>query len=76
MVKKRKMKDPKCNHDGCEQRVPLAQQLIGKCTRCTKIYCIEHRLPEIHKCLISKIEVSAEEKDKLINNMKCVATKV
>ena len=73
MAKKKKY--PVCGKEGCVQLVPLAQQLIGKCNKCTSVFCINHRLPEDHNCGHQKC-MSQEEKVALAASMRCVAAKV
>jgi len=73
--KKRKSQHPKCCKEDCEQVVPLAQQLIGKCSKCTHMFCVKHRLPEAHDCAGLKC-MSQEEKDTLAASMRCVAAKI
>lgn len=76
MVKKKKITQyPKCDNEGCEVAVPLAQQLIGKCGRCMRMFCIKHRLPEEHNCISQKC-ISQEDKDTLADSMRCVAAKI
>ncbi len=77
MAKKKKSKaqHPKCGKEGCDAVVPLAQQLIGKCGKCTHMFCVKHRLPEAHDCVGLKC-MSQEEKDTLAASMRCVAAKI
>lgn len=73
--KKSKVQHPKCGKDGCETTVSLAQQLIGKCGKCTQVFCVNHRLPEAHNCVGQKC-MSQEEKDRVAASMRCVAAKI
>lgn len=73
--KKQKSQHPVCYKKECGQVVPLAQQLIGKCGKCTHIFCVKHRLPEAHNC-DSQVCMSQEEKDSLAASMRCVAAKI
>ena len=75
LKKKKKKKFPKCSHPECEVEIPLTQQIIGKCNKCNNIFCMQHRLPEMHYCSEVK-DMSSEEKHKLVASMKCVANKV
>ena len=72
---KKRSKDPKCGCSTCEQRVPLAQQLVGKCSKCNGMFCIQHRLPESHQCQVITT-MSDEDKKRVAESMRCVATKV
>lgn len=72
---KKKKTQPKCCKIGCGQHVVLAQQLIGKCSKCSHVYCLAHRLPEVHECPGVQC-VTQEEKDKLSASMRCVAPKI
>lgn len=73
--KKNKVQNPKCGKEDCDAVISLAQQLIGKCNRCTHMFCLKHRLPEAHKCRGLKC-MSQEEKDTLAASMRCVAAKI
>ena len=75
MAKKKKSKDPKCSCQGCSLRVSLAQQEVGRCNKCTGVFCLQHRLPESHQCF-GKTSLTEEEKKVMVQSMRCVAAKV
>lgn len=69
----------KCYMPECNQTISSLHQLIGKCGKCSHIFCTEHRLPEAHCCPCltdGGNEMTQDEKNKLIASMKCVATQI
>ena len=45
-VKKKKKKKKRCSHPDCRQKLSLTDMAC----RCTRRFCIRHRLPESHSC--------------------------
>ena len=35
--------------DMCNKKIPLVNEVMCKC-RCSKVFCLSHRLPEQHEC--------------------------
>ena len=60
-----------CSHIDCKKKLSILDLNMGKC-RCNKIYCVLHRLPEIHNCSFNYII----DKDDFIKNNKCIKAKV
>lgn len=63
-----------CKFDCCKRKLKITD---FTCKYCDLKYCINHRLPEEHNCNIDFAKLKEnEDKDKIINNMKCVASKI
>ena len=61
-----------CNFPNCERKLKLSDKIIGLC-KCGKIFCLLHRLGEIHKCEYNhKLEIKIDE---FILKNKCVSEK-
>lgn len=50
----------KCNFR-CSRRVTLSERTMP-CAACTEIFCLKHRLPEVHEC--KKLEELKQKKRK------------
>ena len=78
----KKLKKEKCFLERCSSTITIAQQLIGKCTRCGGIFCPEHRYSKDHLCpepVVDCREAAAAEelaRKEAIDAMRCVASKV
>lgn len=62
-----------CGADGCQKKIKIIDELISQC-RCGEKHCVNHRLPETHKCeydFKKSINYVA-----LIEKMKCVPSKL
>jgi predicted nucleic acid binding AN1-type Zn finger protein len=65
------MPKPTCAHVKCNKKITTVEQTIGKC-RCNQVYCMAHRLPELHDCSF----VFSIDKDVFISYNKCVEPKM
>ena len=62
-----------CSLETCYKKISLSQSLIGKC-KCGKVFCLKHRHSEEHNCSYNyQNEIN---KEKFIENNKCVNTKI
>ena len=80
-TKKKHIKKPKkekCFLERCSSTITIAQQLIGKCTRCGGMFCPEHRYSKDHLCPALLIDSTEEDtaRQEMIDAMRCVASKV
>ena len=73
--KKKKSKKFICTLQHCSSVLTPLHRIVGKCSRCGKEFCMEHRLPEAHGCTVDN-KMSQDEKDKLAKSMKCAPSKV
>jgi len=60
-----------CAMQDCNKKLKNVDTIMGKC-RCEGIFCILHRLPELHEC---KHEFILDENSFIAAN-KCVAPKI
>ena len=58
----------KCTNKGCNK----STKIISFECKCKNIYCMNHRLPESHKCTHNE----PIDKIKFIKNLECVSEKI
>ena len=72
--KQKKTKKPRCSMDGCRKTLSNTLTLIT--CRCGLNFCSAHRMPECHNCTFDYKKQTEQEKNKCIENMKCVSNKI
>ena len=68
----KKVKKHRCFH--CNKKIAVAFRNTP--CDCGNNYCVEHRLPESHQCIINHQQKHLENRETHITAMKCVAEKV
>ena len=62
-----------CNYDICNKKLSLIEKISCNC-KCGNIYCLSHRLPEIHHCIYNfKNEIDVNN---FIEKNKCNSNKL
>jgi len=65
-----------CSLNDCSKKITLVEQTTCKCNKCSKMYCISHRLAESHYCSYNYKEKKEEDIRKYVEINKCVNDKM
>lgn len=64
-----------CFLNNCNKKT---NKFIGKCSYCLNIYCMKHRLPEVHNCENINLckRKAFKDNEKLLKKQKCIQSKL
>ncbi len=60
----------RCSHQDCNKKLKLIQ---FKC-KCNKVFCMKHKMPEIHNCSFDYTAI--DNLCQKIENSRCIADKI